>query len=495
MTTTVVGILIVVLWLFVLMPFLLRKHKPISKVGEGFDDTRVIHEGGHKPQRPPALRPKVAAADAQQRKLIADQPEFGVEDTPTVPFKKITSPLISDKPKSANDTVAMAAASNRQPVAKDSTKGSKIGAQAQTHVPAKSKTGTDASRTSATSGTSSAGQPARTATTQAKSEHTVADQAKADHDKVAAARAKAAARSKAAAGADTTAKAKAAKAKAESDANADATTETMRAAAAVSAPAVSVPVASVHAANTSAKVGSKPVDPDTPYEIDDSYLDPEDLLYPTGARGANLSVVPDVPTKKEKKEKKSAAKRSVAKRTAADIDDNISDSDELTPEEIEFAKSRRGRGGYDPEADKKHSADRYQRRRSTVLGLVVAVVVTIVPAGLIGGWMWAAPAIALGMTIIYLIALRAQVRDEERLRHKRVHQLRRTRAGVRNSMDRELGIPHRLRRPGAVVLETDDDSPDFIGLELVETNRSAGESEPEPEPAVQYDNVIKLRVG
>lgn len=62
-------------------------------------------------------------------------------------------------------------------------------------------------------------------------------------------------------------------------------------------------------------------------------------------------------------------------------------------------------------------------------------------------------------------------------------------------MDRELGIPHRLRRPGAVVLETDDDSPDFIGLELVETNRSAGESEPEPEPAAQYDNVIKLRVG
>ena len=484
MTTTVVGILIVVLWLFVLMPFLLRKHKPISKVGEGFDDTRVIHEGGHKPQRPPALRPKVAAADAQQRKLIADQPEFGVEDTPTVPFKKITSPLISDKPKSANDTVAMAAP-NRQPAAKESTKSSKTGAQAQgpAQAQAKPKSGAAASRTSITSGASGTAQAARTA----------ADQAKADHDKVAAARAKAAVRSKAAA--DTTAKAKAATAKAESDANADATTETMRAAAAVSAPAVSVPVASVHAANTSAKVGSKPVDPDTPYEIDDSYLDPEDLLYPTGARGANLSVVPDVPTKKEKKEKKSAAKRSVAKRTAAEIDDNISDSDELTPEEIEFAKSRRGRGGYDPEADKKHSADRYQRRRSTVLGLVVAVVVTIVPAGLIGGWMWAAPAIALGMTIIYLIALRAQVRDEERLRHKRVHQLRRTRAGVRNSMDRELGIPHRLRRPGAVVLETDDDSPDFIGLELVETNRSAGESEPEPEPAVQYDNVIKLRVG
>lgn len=483
MTTTIVGILIVVLWLFVLMPFLLRKHKPISKVGEGFDDTRVIHEGGRKPQRPPALRPKVAAADAQQRKLIADQPEFGVEDTPTVPFKKITSPLISDKPKAANDTVAMAAP-NRQPAAKDSTKGSKAVAQAQGPAQAqpKPKSGAAASRTSTTSEASGTAQAARAATTPAKSDHTVA-----------AARAKAAARSKAAAGAD--AQAKAAKAKAESDANADATTETMRAAAAVSAPAVSVPVASVHAANTSAKVGSKPVDPDSPYEIDDSYLDPEDLLYPTGARGANLSVVPDVPTKKEKKEKKSAAKRSVAKRTAADIDDNISDSDELTPEEIEFAKSRRGRGGYDPEADKKHSADRYQRRRSTVLGLVVAVVVTIIPAGFIGGWMWAAPAIALGITIIYLIALRAQVRDEERLRHKRVHQLRRTRAGVRNSMDRELGIPHRLRRPGAVVLETDDDSPDFIGLELVETNRSAGESEPEPEPVAQYDNVIKLRVG
>ena len=38
------------------------------------------------------------------------------------------------------------------------------------------------------------------------------------------------------------------------------------------------------------------------------------------------------------------------------------------------------------------------------------------------------------------------------------------RLGVRNREDDELGIPQRLRRPGAVVVELDDEDPDFADL-------------------------------
>lgn len=400
MTGTIVVLIFVVMWIFVLAPWVLRRHKPMSKAGDAFDDTRVIHEGGSKPQRPPALRPKVVAGDNKQRSLVAE-PDFGDEDAPTVPFKKITSPLVSDKPaKKAQPT----AAEVKQKVIVENYDEADLNT-----VPAE-----------------------------------IATQAKQTQIKRTQADVKAA-----------TAAATAA---------VTATTQPTDAQASATAQATATPDASA--------------DLDAPYDFDDSYLDPEDLLYPTSGSTPALSVVPPVVSDENS--------------DAVDYDD---DTDELTEEDIEFAKSRRGRGGYDPEADKKHSADRYQRRRSTILGLLAAIVVTLVPAFIIGSWMWIAPGIAVGLTLIYLIALRAQVKDEEQLRHKRVHQLRRTRAGVRNTMDRELGIPHRLRRPGAVVLETDDDSPDFIGLELVDASGSRADDDPLPDPAVQYDNVIKLRVG
>ena len=50
---------------------------------------------------------------------------------------------------------------------------------------------------------------------------------------------------------------------------------------------------------------------------------------------------------------------------------------------------------------------------------------------------------------------------EHDLHRRRVAQLRRARLGVRNAHDEELAIPRNLRRPGAVVLEADDESPDF----------------------------------
>lgn len=56
------------------------------------------------------------------------------------------------------------------------------------------------------------------------------------------------------------------------------------------------------------------------------------------------------------------------------------------------------------------------------------------------------------------------MRQEQALLQRRVYHLRRARLGVRNAEDEALAIPRNLRRPGAVVLEIDDDSPDFDHL-------------------------------
>jgi len=64
------------------------------------------------------------------------------------------------------------------------------------------------------------------------------------------------------------------------------------------------------------------------------------------------------------------------------------------------------------------------------------------------------------------VALRAQVRQEQALLRRRVKHLRRARLGVHNTDDEALKIPRNLRRPGAVVVEIDDESPDFEHLPL-----------------------------
>ena len=71
--------------------------------------------------------------------------------------------------------------------------------------------------------------------------------------------------------------------------------------------------------------------------------------------------------------------------------------------------------------------------------------------------------------------VRGQVQQEQELRARRIRQLRRARMGVRNREDDEHRLDeHRpfvnpnLRRPGAVVLEIDDESPDFDELRTID---------------------------
>lgn len=163
----------------------------------------------------------------------------------------------------------------------------------------------------------------------------------------------------------------------------------------------------------------------------------------------------------------------------------LDEGGDLTEDELRFAAARRGRGGWDPEADAHVSADRYQRRRWTLSALGGLAVIGWVLAVVFSGWWWSAAVVATAAVATYLVALRSQVRQEQALRRRRIRQLRRAALGVRHRDDERLRIPRQLRRPGAIVLERDDESPDFHGLGVGRLP-SVGERDEEDAEVIQF---------
>jgi len=199
------------------------------------------------------------------------------------------------------------------------------------------------------------------------------------------------------------------------------------------------------------------------YAYDETYTSPVDLMYPGAVDKAEVDEDDSVdPASADEVDEAEGSENEAA---AAEADEAGMDTD-LSEDEVEFAQRRLGRGGWDPVAEKEKSATRYQRRQRTLLGLAVAVVLTVALGIVVGGWTWWLAAVAGVLTVAYLIALRSQVRQEQALMRRRVRHLRRARLGVRNAEDEELKIPRNLRRPGAVVVEIDDESPDFVHLPL-----------------------------
>ncbi|MDY5786207.1 gephyrin-like molybdotransferase receptor GlpR [Corynebacterium sp.] len=149
---------------------------------------------------------------------------------------------------------------------------------------------------------------------------------------------------------------------------------------------------------------------------------------------------------------------------AEQVEERIEEQGEpLTDEELDFARARRGRGGWDPERDQAAKQDRFMRRQRTLLALIVADVVTFVAAFVAGGWVWVLPALTIGLTVWFMIVLRGVVRQERALHQRRIRQLRRARMGV-VSGETAAPVPSFRRRPGAVVVDMDDESPDFDEL-------------------------------
>lgn len=158
-----------------------------------------------------------------------------------------------------------------------------------------------------------------------------------------------------------------------------------------------------------------------------------------------------------------------AQAASASSDDAPSDQVDGPPnaEEVAYVASRPGRGLWDPERARRQDELRAQRRRRSLGVLCAAVVVSLVTAGFLGGWFWLMPAVTIALLVTYVEALRRTTAAYQRLRQEQMRHLRRAAQGVRNVRAEELGVPQRLRVPGAVVLEVDDDSPDFAHLDEV----------------------------
>lgn len=210
------------------------------------------------------------------------------------------------------------------------------------------------------------------------------------------------------------------------------------------------------------------------YEMDDSFVGPADILD----RRAELD---DFEADAQAAVAQETGADAAAEYDAVDSDAYAADEvydDELThldPEDLEFAARRRGRGGFDPERDAQIRQSHYQRRQRTVMGLVAFIAVATIAAVVAGGWMWVAPAVGVVVLFSYMSGLRRQVKVEDQLRARRIAHMKRARLGVRTVSDEQYGVPAHLRRRGGVVLQIDDDSPDFVDLEVVDYTFDSGE--------------------
>lgn len=169
----------------------------------------------------------------------------------------------------------------------------------------------------------------------------------------------------------------------------------------------------------------------------------------------------------------------------------VSEADDGTDDEYEYVDDSSGLEA-PSEADlqiaESVSAARRRRRESQTAAAVrarkykfrkrmLAVMATVLMASAVAGyfqvpWSWWVCGSAGAVTVLYLAYLRRQTRIEERLRRRRAQRMARARFGVENTHDREFDVvPSRLRRPGAAVLEIDDEDPVFEHLDYAPSAR------------------------
>jgi len=112
------------------------------------------------------------------------------------------------------------------------------------------------------------------------------------------------------------------------------------------------------------------------------------------------------------------------------------------------------------------SARKYKFRKRVLTVMALILVASAAAAFTVAPAVWWVCGCAGGVTVLYLGYLRRQTRIEARLRRRRMQRMARSRLGVENTDDREFEVvPSRLRRPGAVVLEIDDEDPIFEHLD------------------------------
>lgn len=376
-------ILILVVWIIVLAPLMIGNNKPIRRSGDGYDETRVLHEGGTAPMAE-RRRPKLTAADIHRHNEDTDYEVVEATDAEE-------QVLIDDAP-------ALRTLFRRPGAEDDAAAADHIDGEVIEHVDDEAE-------------------PAEVEGAEADNAETV-DAGTAD-------------------------------------------SETEGGSTKV--------VASEPAGSTSVKVLAAEDDADDDrYELDESYTAPEDLGYADETGGVEKQSAPETDVED--------VQADTGADSDADIDEEVDTAEaaEAGDEDLAFAAARRGRGGFDPERDKKNTATRFQRRQRTLLALIAACVITFVVAFVAGGWTWVLPAVSVGLTAWFMIALRRVVLQERALHARRLRQLRRARMGV--AMSNHIEHPRDARlRAGSVVLDLDDDSPDF---DTLPSARYAPENDP-----------------
>ena len=360
-------ILILVVWIIVLAPLMIGNNKPIRRSGEGYEETRVLHEGGTAPMAE-RRRPKLTAADIHRHSEEDDYEVVEATDAEE-------DVLIDDAPALRSIF--------RRPAGDDAAQPAHVEGEVVEHD-ADDEREAEAEHAPATAGGST--KVAASETGGSTSVKVLAAEGAQDH--------------------------------AAEDGGAD------------------------------EQAGSAETDAGR-YELDESFTAPEDYGY-TDAQTAE-------PEQEEVNGDDNAPDEQEA---TADAAEQV-DSGDVSEEDIAFAASRRGRGGYDPERERNTAATRFQRRQRTLLGLTIACVITFVIAFVAGGWTWVLPAVAVGLTAWFMIALRKVVLKERALKERRLRQLRRARMGVATA---EAHPRDRHQRAGSVVLNLDDESPDFDTL-------------------------------
>jgi hypothetical protein len=111
-------------------------------------------------------------------------------------------------------------------------------------------------------------------------------------------------------------------------------------------------------------------------------------------------------------------------------------------------------------------ARKYKFRKRMLTVLAALVVALAAAAFTVTSTLWWACGAIGAVAVLYLGYLRRQTRIESRLRRRRAQRIARARLGVENTDDHEFDVvPSRLRRPGSVVLEIDDEDPIFEHLD------------------------------
>jgi hypothetical protein len=155
-----------------------------------------------------------------------------------------------------------------------------------------------------------------------------------------------------------------------------------------------------------------------------------------------------------------------------------SDTDLHVADSISEARRKR----YESKTAAAVSARKYKFRKRMLMAMGALSVATAAAAFVVSPTFWWACGSVAAVTVLYLGYLRRQTRIEEQVRRRRAQRMARSRLGVESTQDPEFDVvPSRLRRPGAVVLEIDDEDPIFEHLDYApfaadyDLPRAAGE--------------------